>query len=97
MALLGSRAIVGVLWDPLRSTRRSIHGTHGGRTPVRSRPGAHTSRSHARGATGAGVSHELVVIGRTSHLANTNIIKDTIRLHIKLFYTMLLIISYQTL
>lgn len=71
VALLGSRAVVWVLWDPLRSTCRSVHGAHGGRTPVGSWSGAHPSWGHARGAAGARVGNELVVVGRTSHLSVT--------------------------
>lgn len=69
VALLWSWTIVWVLRDPLGAPCRPIHGAHRGGTPGRSRPRAHTSRSHARGAAGAGVGHILVIVGWTSHLS----------------------------
>lgn len=68
VALLGPGAVAWVLRDPLGASARSIHGAHGGRAPVGSRPRAHTSGGHARRAAGSGVGHVLVVIGLTPHL-----------------------------
>lgn len=72
MALLGPRAVVGVLGDALGAPCRAVHGAHGGGAPGRAWTRAHPPRGHAGGAAGAGVGHELVVVGRTPHLENKN-------------------------